>query len=140
MNNQVNFISNFRSLFLHSYVVEGHMRKNYSPANEPSSPALYEIKGGIVEPMLPLSISWYALDIRYRIAYTHTQLHFVISLWWCPGRERNVALFSYGVKSFQYVQPSCYVMLVSLQWFGCIGIGQDINLTYMLHVILFDYM
>ena len=71
LNNQVNFISNFRSLFLHSYVVEGHMRKNYSPANEPSSPALYRIKCGIVKLLLPLSISWYALDIRYRIAYTH---------------------------------------------------------------------
>ena len=71
-------------------------------------------------------------------SHIHTQWHFVISLWWCPGRERNVALFSYGVKSLQYVQPSCYVMLVSLQWFGCIGIGQDINLT--LHAIFFDYM
>ena len=56
-NNQVNFISNFRSLFLHSYVVEGHMRKNYSPANEPNSPALYKIKCGIVKLLLPLSIS-----------------------------------------------------------------------------------
>ena len=73
-------------------------------------------------------------------SHIHTQLHFVISLWWCPGRERNVALFSYWVKSLQYVQPTCYVMLVSLQWFGCIGIGQDINLTYMLHAIFFDYM